>query len=568
MLMTGIFAKDVGLTSGKTGDVPRPPGRPGHRLGVQLLRLLHPLQGHRPDHPAAGDRGAGDRGARPEPARRVRDRRRAAPGPLDQRQRRAFAPGQGAGAELRPKSGREAPSAPNFDPDRTTAAGDLDGEAPAVRFPPLAPRIRSSRPAARIPIACRRFAIRVVQSAREGPVRIGLRRAFRRIFPRVVRLPGRPPACGGAPCRGTILGGWEGFAAASHFGGVRFMDRLRSFLAAAALMIAAVGIATPVRSQSAPADEPPILIQGVRSPSGSPAWTTRPGPAEVGPPGLAASVAGSAGHPDPRVGRGDQRVESRTGTPTSAGSRRTGSPRCPACAGPAGVSTEIISRARPLRLRSGWSTSRAIPSRGRSWARRSSGTATASDGSGPSEPSESCTSDARGEATLTLAEGMVVYAIRQDGEGAIVGLHRVEPEEVARPITIAMHPACRVRMRIELPDLRAAAARLNAELGDDYAWRAATVHLAGDFENPGLGMRLSHAFERRRPGIPPAARPLCARGPTARGATGSSSRWRSGRVSACGTWGPSRCPPAGAARQGIFLELSSVQPAGRPGPAG
>ena len=54
MLCTGIFAKDVGLTQRQDRDVPRPPAGPGHRLGVQLRRLVDPLQGHRPDHPAAG----------------------------------------------------------------------------------------------------------------------------------------------------------------------------------------------------------------------------------------------------------------------------------------------------------------------------------------------------------------------------------------------------------------------------------------------------------------------------------------------------------------------------------
>ncbi len=71
MVMTGVFANEVGLTSGKYRDLHRPPVGAGHRLGVHLLRLVHPVQDHRPDHPAAGDRGAGDRGARPEPARRV-----------------------------------------------------------------------------------------------------------------------------------------------------------------------------------------------------------------------------------------------------------------------------------------------------------------------------------------------------------------------------------------------------------------------------------------------------------------------------------------------------------------
>ena len=169
----------------------------------------------------------------------------------------------------------------------------------------------------------------------------------------------------------------------------------------------------------------------------------------------------------------------------------------------------------------------------------------------PSEPGESRTSDASGEATLTLAQGDVVYTIRQDREGAIVGLHRVDPEQVARPITIAMHPACRVRMRIELPDLRAAAARLNAELGDDYASRSATAHLHDRFGNPTLGMRLStHSSDGHLEFLLPPGRYVFE----------ASCPWNYRQLEPieiqpgqhCGTWGPSRYPPAAGFGQGIF----------------
>ena len=70
MVMTGIFAKDVGLTSGKYETFLFHLLALVDRRGVRLRRLVAALQDHRLDHPAAGDRRAGDRRARPEPARR------------------------------------------------------------------------------------------------------------------------------------------------------------------------------------------------------------------------------------------------------------------------------------------------------------------------------------------------------------------------------------------------------------------------------------------------------------------------------------------------------------------
>ena len=76
MIVTGIFAKDVGLTSGKTTTFLY------HLLALVIVsaftlrRLADPLQDHRPDHPAPGHRRAGERGPRPQPARRDGPRRR------------------------------------------------------------------------------------------------------------------------------------------------------------------------------------------------------------------------------------------------------------------------------------------------------------------------------------------------------------------------------------------------------------------------------------------------------------------------------------------------------------
>ena len=134
MLLTGVFAKDVGLTSGKTHTFLVHLACPGHRLRVQLHRLVDSLQGDRPDHPHAGLRGAGDRGARPQPARRDRHRRRAAAGPLDQRQRRPQPRIQGAGPELRLVSRIESSriATDRHDDDRDSRSG---GSRSFVSFP-------------------------------------------------------------------------------------------------------------------------------------------------------------------------------------------------------------------------------------------------------------------------------------------------------------------------------------------------------------------------------------------------------------------------------------------------
>ncbi len=268
------------------------------------------------------------------------------------------------------------------------------------------------------------------------------------------------------------------------------MDRLRRFLLAAALTITAFGIATPGRSQSAPAAEP-VLIQG--RPLAE--WIAVLDDREPAQRKWALLVLrrSSKDRPDvpiPGLAEAIKRVESKDPDPDLrrfAADWLSEMSRLRGTEGATGGDQQGRGAATLLRL---------VDLQGHPVAGAVVGTSFERDRDRerrfrPPSTSESRPTDARGEATLTLAPGMVVYTIRQDGEGAIVGLHRVDPEEVGRPIAIAMHPACRVRMRIELPDLRAAAARLNADLGDDYASRWATVHPADPFGNPGLGMRLS-----------------------------------------------------------------------------
>jgi len=109
----------------------------------------------------------------------------------------------------------------------------------------------------------------------------------------------------------------------------------------------------------------------------------------------------------------------------------------------------------------------------------------------PSDPAGASTSDARGELALKLSipahlDGVGVYAIRQDGDGPIVGLQRVSREEIrsGKPVTVVMHPACRVRLRVECPGFRELAEKYHAELGGEDWWRAAYVWLGENHQAP------------------------------------------------------------------------------------
>ena len=70
---------------------------------------------------------------------------------------------------------------------------------------------------------------------------------------------------------------------------------------------------------------------------------------------------------------------------------------------------------------------------------------------------------------------MGVYAIRQLKGRPLVGLSKVTREEVGKPITIVMHPACRVLFQIDSTGLPALEKKYNAELTGPGWWRAAYV---------------------------------------------------------------------------------------------
>jgi WD40 repeat protein/beta-lactamase regulating signal transducer with metallopeptidase domain len=64
------------------------------------------------------------------------------------------------------------------------------------------------------------------------------------------------------------------------------------------------------------------------------------------------------------------------------------------------------------------------------------------------------TSDARGELSLMLESparwgDQYLYALRSDGDQLLVGLGRVARGDLGKPIAIVMHPACRIRLRVE-----------------------------------------------------------------------------------------------------------------------
>ncbi len=96
----------------------------------------------------------------------------------------------------------------------------------------------------------------------------------------------------------------------------------------------------------------------------------------------------------------------------------------------------------------------------------------------PSDPAHSATSDGQGELALAVEipghlDGTGVYAIRQDGDQLLVGLHKVTREELRaeKPLSIVMYPACRVRVKVECPGLRDVAEKNHADMGGDNWWR-------------------------------------------------------------------------------------------------
>ena len=107
----------------------------------------------------------------------------------------------------------------------------------------------------------------------------------------------------------------------------------------------------------------------------------------------------------------------------------------------------------------------------------------------PTESADSKTSDERGEASLKVEipqhlDGTGLFAIRQGKGRPLVGVHKVMREEIGKPITIAMYPACRVLFQIDSAGLSALEREFHAELTGPGWWRAAYLRLGGTNQAP------------------------------------------------------------------------------------
>ena len=92
------------------------------------------------------------------------------------------------------------------------------------------------------------------------------------------------------------------------------------------------------------------------------------------------------------------------------------------------------------------------------------------------------TSDEEGDLALKLdipghLDGVGVFAIRAGRGRPLVGLFNVSREQIGKPITIVMHPACRILLQIESQGLHALEKKFNAQLTGRGWWRAAYVGL-------------------------------------------------------------------------------------------
>lgn len=100
----------------------------------------------------------------------------------------------------------------------------------------------------------------------------------------------------------------------------------------------------------------------------------------------------------------------------------------------------------------------------------------------PPEPIEAATSNARGLLSLKIEipghlDGAGLYAILRRKGRPLVGLKKVTRDDLDKPITIVMHPACRVLFRIDSKEMPALGEKYHAELAGPGWWRAAYVAL-------------------------------------------------------------------------------------------
>ena len=76
---------------------------------------------------------------------------------------------------------------------------------------------------------------------------------------------------------------------------------------------------------------------------------------------------------------------------------------------------------------------------------------------------------------MTIRYQNGIYAIREDKDRPLVGVTAVTRAQIGKPVTIAMHPACRVRLRVECPGFRELEEKYHAELGGPTWQRMAQV---------------------------------------------------------------------------------------------
>jgi WD40 repeat protein len=97
--------------------------------------------------------------------------------------------------------------------------------------------------------------------------------------------------------------------------------------------------------------------------------------------------------------------------------------------------------------------------------------------------------DSRGQASLKIdfpehTNATSLYAIRQGKGRPLVGTRSVTREEAGTPVTVVLHPACRVLFEVDSRGLAALEKELNAELTGPGWWRAAYLYLGEGVRGP------------------------------------------------------------------------------------
>ena len=119
------------------------------------------------------------------------------------------------------------------------------------------------------------------------------------------------------------------------------------------------------------------------------------------------------------------------------------------------------------------------------------------------EPVEAATSNQRGLVSLKIdipghLDGAGIYAIQKRTGRPLVGMLKVTRDGLDKPITISMHPACRVLFRVDSTGLPALEAKYRAELAGPGWWRAVYIVLGASIQGtprPLFAMSVKGEFE-------------------------------------------------------------------------